>query len=140
MIVLFICLICGLIFGLGLIISGMSNPARVLNFLDWSQQWDPTLALVMGGAIAVTLPGFYWVRKRQKPILTDEFQIPENRVIDTKLILGASLFGLGWGISGFCPGPAFVAAATFQSDVLIFFVAMMGGMLLHHWLNSKGAT
>jgi len=132
-----ISLISGLIFGLGLIISGMINPARVLNFLDWGQRWDPTLALVLGGAIVVALPGFYWVRKRQKPLFSDEFEIPQNRKIDRKLIVGASLFGVGWGIGGFCPGPGIVAAVTLQFDVLLFVVAMLGGMLLQHWIRTK---
>lgn len=132
-----ISLISGLIFGFGLIVSGMSNPARVLNFLDWSQRWDPTLALVMGGAIAVALPGFYLVRKRQKPLFTDEFEIPKNREIDSKLIIGASLFGIGWGIGGFCPGPGIVAAMTLQVDVLLFVLAMVVGMLLQHWISAK---
>lgn len=134
---LVISLISGSIFGFGLIVSGMSNPARVLNFLDWSQRWDPTLALVMGGAIAVALPGFYWVRKRQKPLFADEFEIPQNREIDTKLIIGASLFGIGWGIGGFCPGPGIVAAMTLQGDVLLFVLAMVAGMLVHHWISTK---
>ena len=132
-----ISLISGLVFGLGLIISGMSNPARVLNFLDWSQRWDPTLALVMGGAIAVALPGFYWVRKRQKPLFTEEFEIPQNHKIDAKLIIGAGLFGIGWGIGGFCPGPGIVAAVTLQLDVLLFVGAMVSGMLLQHWTRAK---
>ena len=88
---LFLSLVCGLIFGFGLIVSGMSNPARVLNFFDWSQRWDPTLALVLGGAIIVALPGFHWVRKRHKPLLANEFDIPKNREIDTKLVIGAFL-------------------------------------------------
>lgn len=134
-----ISLVCGLVFGLGLIVSGMSNPARVLNFLDWSQRWDPTLALVMGGAITVAMPGFYWVRRRQRPLLTDEFEIPENRVIDARLIIGAGLFGVGWGIAGFCPGPGIVAAATLQLDVLLFVAAMLLGMLLQHWLRTKAS-
>ncbi|KKO50362.1 membrane protein [Arsukibacterium sp. MJ3] len=130
-------LLCGFIFGLGLIVSGMSNPARVLNFLDWGHRWDATLALVMGGAIAVALPGFYWVRKRHAPLFTDKFDIPVNRTIDAKLIFGASTFGIGWGIGGFCPGPSIVAAATLQPDVLLFIIAMLIGMLIQHWFSAR---
>lgn len=135
-----ISLICGLVFGFGLIVSGMSNPARVLNFLDWSRGWDPTLALVMGGAIAVALPGFYWVRQRQKPLFKDDFDIPENRTIDAKLVVGAGLFGAGWGVGGFCPGPSFVAAATLEIEVLLFVAAMLSGMLLQHWVRVRASV
>lgn len=134
---LFLSLVCGLIFGFGLIVSGMSNPARVLNFFDWSQRWDPTLALVLGGAIFVALPGFHWVRKRHKPLLADEFDIPKNREIDTKLVIGAFLFGIGWGIGGFCPGPSIVAMMSFQWDVLLFVMAMLIGMLMQRWFSGK---
>lgn len=137
---LFMSLFCGLVFGFGLIVSGMSNPARVLNFLDWSQRWDPTLALVLGGAIAVALPGFYWVRQHQKPLFTEEFDIPENRSIDAKLLVGAGLFGIGWGIGGFCPGPGLVAALTLQIEVLLFVAAMLIGMLLQHWVKARASA
>ena len=132
-----ISLFCGVIFGLGLIVSGMSNPARVLNFLDWGQRWDATLALVMGGAIAVAIPGFYWVRKRSSPLLTDKFDTPSNKTIDPKWVIGASIFGIGWGVAGFCPGPGIVAVTTLQPDVLLFVVAMIIGMLAQHWLSAK---
>ncbi len=132
-------LFCGFIFGLGLIISGMSNPARVLNFLDWSARWDATLAFVIGGAIVVAMPGFHWVRKRHSPLFTDKFDIPSNRTIDSKLVLGASIFGIGWGIGGFCPGPGIVAAATLQEDVLLFVVSMLVGMMGQHWLSAKSS-
>lgn len=132
-------LICGLLFGLGLIISGMSNPARVLNFLDFSANWDATLAFVMGGAILVAAPGIFWVRKRSKPLFANKFDIPTSKTIDAKLILGSAAFGIGWGISGFCPGPAVVAIASLQTDVLLFVGAMIVGMLAQHWLKSKAA-
>jgi uncharacterized membrane protein YedE/YeeE len=135
--VLTVSLLSGLLFGLGLIVSGMSNPARVLNFLDWSARWDATLAFVMGGAILVAAPGFYWVRKRQRPLMADKLHIPSNRTIDTKLIAGAGIFGIGWGIGGFCPGPGIVAASTLKPQVLIFVGAMLVGMLAQHWLNAK---
>jgi uncharacterized protein len=134
-----ISLFCGLIFGLGLIVSGMSNPARVLNFFDWSQRWYPTLALVLGGAIGLAMPRFHWVRKRQKPLLTDEFDISDNRTINAKLIIGASLFGIGrlehrWLLS---PGPGILAMATLQPSVLIFVAIMLIGIMLQHWLSAK---
>ena len=132
-------LTCGLLFGFGLIVSGMSNPARVLNFLDLSANWDATLAFVMGGAILVAAPGMYWVRKHNKPLFADKFDIPTNKTIDAKLILGSAAFGIGWGISGFCPGPAVVAIASLQTDVLLFVGAMTVGMLAQHWLKAKTA-
>ena len=132
-------LICGLLFGFGLLKSGMSNPARVLNFLDFSSNWDATLAFVMGGAILVAAPGMYWVRKRNKPLFADKFDIPTSTTIDAKLILGSAAFGIGWGISGFCPGPAVVAIASLQTDVLLFVGAMIVGMLAQHWLKPKAA-
>lgn len=132
-------LFCGLLFGLGLIVSGMSNPARVLNFLDWSANWDATLAFVMGGAIAIAAPGIYWVRKQGSPLFADEFDIPTSTTVDTKLVVGAAIFGIGWGIGGFCPGPSVVAAATLQPDVILFVVAMLIGMLAQHWLKSKSS-
>jgi uncharacterized membrane protein YedE/YeeE len=131
-------LLSGLLFGFGLIVSGMSNPARVLNFLDFSANWDATLAFVMGGAIAIAAPGIYWVRKRNKPLFADNFDIPTSKVIDSKLITGSAMFGVGWGISGFCPGPAVVAIATMQSDVLLFVGAMVVGMLAQHFVTAKG--
>ncbi len=130
-------LLSGLLFGFGLIVSGMSNPARVLNFLDFSANWDATLAFVMGGAIAIAAPGIFWVRKRNKPLFADSFDIPTSKVIDSKLITGSAMFGIGWGISGFCPGPAVVAIASLQSDVLLFVGAMVVGMLAQHFVTAK---
>ena len=130
-------LLSGLLFGFGLIVSGMSNPARVLNFLDFSANWDATLAFVMGGAIAIAAPGIYWVRKRNKPLFADSFDIPTSKVIDSKLITGSDMFGIGWGISCFCPGPAVVAIASLQSDVLLFVGAMVVGMLAQHFVTAK---
>jgi len=137
---LIIALLCGMVFGLGLIVSGMSNPARVLNFLDWGPRWDPTLALVMGGAVAVAIPGFYWARRRSRPLLADNFDIPSNKTIDAKLIVGAAIFGIGWGLGGFCPGPGIVAATTLKAEVLLFVIAMIVGMLLQHWRSTKFKT
>lgn len=120
----------GLVFGLGLVISGMSNPAKVIGFLDLANPWDPSLMFVMGGAIAVGIPGFFWAKKQQKSLLGFQMNLPTNNKIDRKLIVGSVLFGAGWGIGGFCPGPALVAASSLFGDALIFVAAMAVGMLL----------
>lgn len=124
-------LLAGVVFGVGLIVSGMSDPYKVQNFLDVLGHWDPSLMFVMGGAIAVTLPGFWWLRQHHKPLFGDTFQWPTSQVIDKKLVIGAAMFGTGWGLSGFCPGPAMVNLATGHQDVLVFVAAMLVGMWLH---------
>ncbi len=121
-------LICGLLFGAGLAVSGMINPAKVLNFLDFAGTWDPTLAFVMGGALIVTVPGFALVRRRGAPLLTGRLHLPDRHDIDVRLIAGAVLFGLGWGIAGFCPGPALAALSSGIGLVVVFVVAMLAGM------------
>lgn len=118
----------GLVFGWGLIVSGMANPAKVIGFLDLSMPWDPSLMFVMGGAIALGLPGFLLARRLKSSLIGLPMNLPTNTQIDNKLLLGAMLFGAGWGIGGFCPGPAVVAAASLASDGLIFIVAMLVGM------------
>lgn len=118
----------GLIFGLGLVVSGMANPAKVIGFLDLSMPWDPSLMFVMGGAIALGLPGFYLAKRRKTSMLGMPMNLPTNSQLDKKLLLGAVLFGAGWGIGGFCPGPAVVAAASLATDGLIFVAAMLAGM------------
>lgn len=126
----FSALIAGLIFGLGLTISEMVNPAKVLAFLDLFGNWDPSLAFVMGAALVVTAIGYRIVWTRPKPAFADRFQVPGNRQIDARLALGAVLFGIGWGLVGLCPGPA-ISALTFGGiPVLVFLAAMGGGMLL----------
>ena len=125
----------GLVFGLGLIVSGMANPAKVIGFLDVSQPWDPSLMLVMAGAIAVAMPGFWWAKRRKTSMLGLTINLPDNTSIDARLILGATLFGLGWGIGGFCPGPAMVAAASLNTDGLVFVAAMLAGMFLFSTRN-----
>lgn len=123
----------GLLFGLGLIVSGMADPAKVLGFLDLAGQWDPSLALVMGGAIAIGLPAFTLARKRQRTLLGEPMQLPTARTIDRRLVLGSLLFGVGWGIAGICPGPALVLLGMASGKGLAFVLAMLAGMLLFRW-------
>ncbi|MHA6345899.1 DUF6691 family protein [Roseivivax sp. CAU 1761] len=127
--------ISGLVFGLGLIISGMSNPAKVLNFLDVFGTWDPSLAFVMGGASLTAFLGYRWAWKRPAPIYGDKFDVPTNNKIDGKLLTGAAIFGLGWGIGGFCPGPAWTAQPMLAPGALVFMPAMLIGL----WLGQGGA-
>lgn len=119
----------GLLFGVGLVISGMSDPAKVLNFLDLAGTFDPSLAFVMGGAVLVTFFGFRLTLKRAHPLFAPRFQLPTRRDIDTRLIVGPALFGIGWGLGGFCPGPAFTALGLAASGTLVFVPAMLIGML-----------
>lgn len=125
-------LLSGLVFGLGLLLSGMGNPAKVQNFLDFSGQWDPSLALVMGGAIAIGLLAFTWAKTRSKALLGDLMQLPAGQSIDKRLITGSAMFGVGWGLAGFCPGPALMNLATLQPEVWLFVAAMLVGMLAQH--------
>jgi uncharacterized membrane protein YedE/YeeE len=123
----------GLIFGLGLLISGMSDPAKVLNFLDLagigSGTWDPSLAFVMAGAIAVTFVGYGWVLRRPQPFFGEKFHLPTRQELDLRIMTGPAIFGLGWGLAGFCPGPALTALGFGSSAAVIFVAAMMVGML-----------
>lgn len=118
----------GLLFGLGLIVSGMSNPAKVLNFLDLFGTFDPSLAFVMGGAVVVAFIGFRLVLTREKPLMAPRFQLPTRSDIDARLIVGPALFGIGWGLGGFCPGPAFTALGLAAPGTLAFIPAMLAGM------------
>ena len=129
----FVALFAGMIFGLGLAISGMMNPAKVVGFLDVAGRWDPTLAFVMGGALLVTVPAFRLILGRPRPILADGFALPTNSVLDGRLLGGAALFGVGWGLSGFCPGPAVAALVTGLTPVFAFVTAMLAGMFLYAW-------
>jgi uncharacterized membrane protein YedE/YeeE len=130
-------LLAGAIFGAGLAISQMMNPAKVIAFLDFAGDWDPTLAFVMAGAVLAAAPGFALAKKRDAPVLSSRFQIPTRREIDTRLMLGAAIFGVGWGLVGFCPGPAVAALGTGMWEVLVFVAAMLGGMLLYRYLPSR---
>ena len=129
-------LLAGMLFGAGLYVSQMMNPAKVLGFLDFAGEWDLTLATVMIGALAAAAPGFALARARRLPLLGGKFQIPTRSDIDPPLLAGAALFGLGWGLSGFCPGPAIAALGTGITGVYIFAAAMIAGMLLHRIVPS----
>ncbi|KKL60053.1 hypothetical protein LCGC14_2209180 [marine sediment metagenome] len=129
----------GLIFGLGLILSGMADPAKVLNFLDIAGSWDPSLAFVMGGAIAVTMPGYAWVTRRRSPLLADKFQLPTRTDLEPRLILGASIFGIGWGLGGFCPGPALTALPMAATGTLIFVPFLLVGLWAGRHLPAIGS-
>lgn len=122
----------GLIFGLGLSLSGMLDPARVQGFLDVTGNWDPTLAFVLGGAVSVAGAGYALARRLPRPAFDGTFQLPTNRRVDRPLLAGAALFGIGWGLSGFCPGPAVAALSTGALPVAVFVAAMLVGMAAHH--------
>jgi uncharacterized protein len=121
----------GLLFGIGLIISGMTDPGKVIGFLDLAGAWDPSLALVMGGAIAVGVVAFAIARKRTTTFLGGAMHLPKQREIDAPLVIGSLVFGVGWGIAGFCPGPALVAAGAGYPQALVFVAAMIAGMSIH---------
>jgi uncharacterized protein len=119
----------GAVFGLGIVISGMGNPAKVRNFFDIAGIWDPSLAFVMAGALAVVLPGYALVfRNRARPVLEDEFRLPGSRIVDARLVAGAAIFGVGWGIVGFCPGGAIPVIGLMEPDVFMFIAAMLAGI------------
>ena len=124
-------LFCGLIFGAGLLISGMVQPTKVLGFLDIFGTWDPSLAVVMVAALAVAVPGFMLARRRARPLLAAQSLWPAKTDLDRPLVIGAVLFGVGWGLVGLCPGPALESLATLSPRVLVFVIAMAGGIALH---------
>ena len=121
----------GLVFGLGLAVSGMMNPAKVIGFLDVAGDWDPTLAFVMVGALLVAVPAYRLVPRRGRPVLEKHFSLPEKKTVDAPLLGGSALFGVGWGIVGFCPGPVIAALGTGLLPVFAFVAAMLAGMALH---------
>ena len=125
-----VAVVTGLLFGAGLAASGMTNPEKVQGFLDLTGVWDPSLMLVMGGAVVVTLISFRFILKLSRPVFSEQFHMPSSTSIDTRLIIGAALFGTGWGLVGYCPGPALAAIAYLNSDVMIFLVAMFVGAFL----------
>jgi LPXTG-motif cell wall-anchored protein len=128
-------LISGLLFGVGLMVSGMANPAKVLGFLDLAGRWDPSLAFVMAGAIAVGSIGFLFAKRRKKSLLGLPMQIPANSSVTLRLILGSAVFGVGWGLAGFCPGPALVAMGAGFPKAWGFVAAMLGGMMVFEFIE-----
>lgn len=130
-----IAFVVGLVFGIGLILAGMTDPAKVLGFLDLAGHWDPSLALVMGGAILVGLAGFRVAGKRSRSLLGDPMHLPSATRIDRRLVLGSLAFGAGWGLAGFCPGPALASLATGGARVALFTGAMLAGMIVYELLE-----
>lgn len=126
----------GLVFGLGIAISGMANPAKVLNFFDVFGTWDPSLMLVMGSALTVTFIGYRFVLKRPAPVFDRSFHLPTKRDFDLPLVAGSAVFGIGWGIAGFCPGGAIPALGTGETSALIFVGAIILGIITTTWLRS----
>ncbi|MEO5734845.1 MAG: DUF6691 family protein [Rubrivivax sp.] len=133
----FTSLLAGLVFGLGLIVSGMANPAKVLGFLDLAGAWDPSLAFVMTGAIAVAALAFALAKKRTVSFLGAALKLPGSRHIDRRLVIGSVLFGIGWGIAGFCPGPGLVALGMGETQALVFVGAMLAGMGLFELIERR---
>jgi uncharacterized protein len=131
---IFLQFVIGLIFGFGLLLSGMSNPAKVLDFLDLggivAGSWDPSLAFVMLGAVVVTFLGFRWVLKRRQPWFAERFHLPTQRELDLRIVAGPAIFGVGWGLAGFCPGPALTALGFGTGKAFVFVAAMFAGMWL----------
>lgn len=130
--------IAGLIFGLGLAISGMTDPARVLGFLDIAGAWDPTLMFVLGAAVVTNFIGYRLVLRRPNPLFAERFQLPTRQDLDARLIGGSALFGIGWGLSGYCPGPAFASIAGLTGPLLAMLVAMVAGWFLARAIPAKG--
>ena len=130
-------LLAGLVFGLGLIVSGMANPAKVLGFLDLAGRWDPSLAFVMAGAIAVGFLAFLIARKMQRSLLGAEMKLPAPGRTDRRLVAGSVLFGMGWGLAGFCPGPGLVALGMGEPKAVVFVLAMLAGMVVFEVLERR---
>ena len=128
----------GLVFGIGISISGMANPAKVLNFFDVAGTWDPSLIFVMGGALVTTFIGYRLVFGRPAPLFAEGFSLPSARAIDARLVGGSALFGVGWGIAGFCPGGALPALGTGRWEVFLFTAALIAGIILAKALQSAG--
>ncbi len=125
-----ISLVSGIIFGIGLVISGMTNPEKVIGFLSITHNWDASLIFVMGGGIITAGPFFYFMRNRQTSSLGNQIDLPKKQKLDKKIIIGASLFGVGWGLVGLCPGPAIAAIATFDPIIIVFLLSMAAGVLV----------
>ena len=133
----FMALAAGLLFGIGLILSGMTDPGKVTGFLDLAGKWDPSLALVMAGAIAVSVIPFHLASRRSTALLGGPMRLPTRSDIDRRLVLGSLVFGAGWGLAGYCPGPALASLLSGGAKPVIFVAAMVGGMLVFEWLESR---
>lgn len=131
-------LLAGLLFGLGLCLSGMTNPAIVQGFLDIAGDWNPALIFVMAGGVAVTFFGYRFLVPKSRPLWAAGFSLPTATAIDAPLLSGAAIFGIGWGLAGYCPGPAVVSLASGRTGVLVFVLAMLAGMILVRWMRSGG--
>ena len=136
----FTSLLSGLVFGLGLIVSSMANPAKVLGFLDLAGAWDPSLAFVMGGAILVGFFAFLVAKNRTLSFIGAEMKLPTASAIDKRLLTGSALFGAGWGVAGFCPGPGLVALGMGEPKALVFVAAMLAGMVVFSWREKRQST
>ncbi len=130
-------LLTGLLFGLGLCLSGMADPSVVLGFLDLAGNWNPTLLFVMAGGVSVTFIGYRIVLGRKRPLWSKSFQLPTASAVDAHLMSGAVIFGIGWGLAGYCPGPALVSLASGRPQVLVFVVAMLAGMIFVRWMRAR---
>lgn len=137
MINLLLALTTGSLFGIGLSISQMINPAKVQGFLDISGAWDPSLAMVMVGALSVAFPGFRWVRRQHKPLQDSHFHITDKKQLDKPLLIGAALFGIGWGMTGYCPGPAFASIGLGNQEALLMVICIYAGFWAAGLLNKK---
>jgi len=133
-------ILAGAIFGLGLVLAQMTDPSRILGFLDVFGHWDPRLALVMVGALAVHASSSYWIRRRGKPLLASSLHLPRQTSIDRRLMTGAALFGIGWGLAGYCPGPAIVAAPTNPSALLLALSMIVGMWIYGRWFENRRRT
>ncbi len=131
--------LCGLLFSLGLGIAGMTQPDKIIGFLDVTGRWDPALVWVMVAAIGVTASGYHIVFQRLRPVFEPVFHVPEPKSLDPRLFTGSALFGVGWGLGGFCPGPALTALVSGYPAVAVFVIAMLLGMKLFQWLDARGA-
>ncbi|QJD29057.1 DUF6691 family protein [Methylococcus geothermalis] len=129
----------GLVFALGLGLAGMTRPEKILGFLDIGGNWDPSLMLVMGGAVGLTFILFPRILRRGRPVLEDRFDLPVRKYVDGRLVGGAGIFGMGWGLAGYCPGPAVVSLVTADAGVWVFVAFMFGGLAAGRWLNARQA-
>lgn len=136
----FLTFLVGIVFGTGIALSGMANPAKVINFFDIAGSWDPSLAFVMGGAVITTFIGYRLVLRRPAPVFEPSFDIPQNRKVDMRLLSGAGIFGIGWGIAGFCPGGALPALGTLHPQVILFVAALIVGMFLVRFVLARVAA